>query len=411
MGPAIADLLLVQPWLGRLDDTLKTRYSKPNCNDFVEAYSASGFGSDVLPREGTRASLPPSMSRLWSARVRDLTPYVPGEQPRIENLVKLNTNENPYGPSPRALAALQRELADSLRRYPDPTALQLRETIARYHSTSLDRVFVGNGSDEVLSHAFVALLNHARPILFPDVTYSFYPVCCKLYGIAWETVPLTDTFEIRADDYLRPNGGIIFANPNAPTGRALPLREVERIAAGNPESAVIVDEAYIDFGGETALGLVDHFDNVLVIQTLSKSRSLAGLRVGFAIGQPPLIDALTRVKDSFNSYPLDRLAISGGVAAFEDTAHFKTTRTNIIASRARLATALAQLGFEIVPSAANFLFVRHPARDAAQLLAELRAHSVLVRHFAQPRIAQFLRITVGTDPECDVLLQALRDIL
>lgn len=351
------------------------------------------------------------MSRLWSTRVHALTPYVPGEQPRIENLVKLNTNENPYGPSPHVLAALQGELNDNLRRYPDPTALRLRETIARYHSTSPDRVFVGNGSDEVLCHAFVALLQHEQPILFPDVTYSFYPVCCNLYGIAAQTIPLSDTFEIRVEDYLRPNGGIIFANPNAPTGRALAVRAVERIVAGNADSVVVVDEAYIDFGGESALALVDHYDNVLVVQTLSKSRSLAGLRVGFAIGQAPLIDALTRVKDSFNSYPLDRLALAGGVAAFEDTAHFDVTRNKVIASRARLSAALTQLGFEIVPSAANFLFVHHPAHDAAWLLAQLRAHAVLVRHFAKPRIAQFLRITVGTDSECDTLLAALRQIL
>lgn len=351
------------------------------------------------------------MSRFWSARVRELTPYVPGEQPRIENLIKLNTNENPYGPSPHVIAALQGELADSLRRYPDPTALRLRETIARYHGMTLERVFVGNGSDEVLSHVFVALLQHDRPILFPDVTYSFYPVCCKLSGIAAETVPLTDTFEIRVDDYVRPNGGIIFANPNAPTGRALALGNVERIVAGNRDSVVVVDEAYIDFGGESALPLVERYDNVLVVQTLSKSRSLAGLRVGFAIGQAPLIDALTRVKDSFNSYPLDRLAIAGGVAAFEDSTHFDASRQKLIASRARLRAALAQLGFEIVPSAANFLFVQHPAHDAARLLAELRSRAVLVRHFANPRIAQFLRITVGTDPECDALLQALREIL
>ena len=342
---------------------------------------------------------------FWSPVVHRLTPYVPGEQPKLSNLVKLNTNENPYGPSPRVLAAIQAELSDALRLYPDPNADKLKKVIADYYGITPTQVFVGNGSDEVLAHVFHALLRHPAPLLFPDITYSFYPVYCGLYGIAFETVPLAEDFTLRVADYLRPNGGIIFANPNAPTGCLLPLADIEWLLERNQDSVVVVDEAYIDFGGETAITLVDRYPNLLVTQTLSKSRSLAGLRVGLAVGHPELIEALERVKNSFNSYPLDRLAIAGAVAAFEDRDHFEHTRRAVIASRTTLVAALAELGFIVLPSAANFVFARHPRRDAAALAAALRERHVIVRHFRLPRIEQFLRITVGS-PEQNVALRA-----
>ncbi len=355
------------------------------------------------------------MSRFWSRVVRDLTPYVPGEQPKIANLIKLNTNENPYPPSPKALAAIQAELdgdAARLRLYPDPNADLLKAAVARRYAVTPARVFVGNGSDEVLAHIFMALLKHDRPILFPDISYSFYPVYCGLYGVEYATVPLADDFAIDPAGYCgRPNGGIIFPNPNAPTGRLLPLDAVERIVAANPDSVVVVDEAYVDFGGKSAISLVDRHDNLLVVHTLSKSRSLAGLRVGYAVGHPELIEGLERVKNSFNSYPLDRLAIAGAVAAIDDQAYFEQTCAAVVATRDALTADLAGQGFEVLPSAANFIFARHPAHDAGELAKALRERSIIVRHFRQPRIDQFLRITVGTDAECRALADALRAIL
>ncbi|MDS4041968.1 MAG: histidinol-phosphate transaminase [Candidatus Competibacter sp.] len=350
-------------------------------------------------------------SRYWSPVVHRLTPYVPGEQPKLSNLVKLNTNENPYGPSPQVLAAIQAELSDALRLYPDPNAERLKQAIADYYSVTPARVFVGNGSDEVLAHVFHGLFQHPAPLLFPDITYSFYPVYCGLYGIDFVTVPLADDLTLRVADYPRPNGGIIFANPNAPTGCLLPLPDIDWLLQHNRDSVVVVDEAYIDFGGETAITLVDRYPNLLVTQTLSKSRSLAGLRVGLAVGHPELIEALERIKNSFNSYPLDRLAIAGAVAAFADREHFERTRQAVIASRVELVAALAELGFEVLPSAANFVFARHPRRDAAALAAALRGRHVIVRHFRQPRIDQFLRITVGDPEQNAALLAALGQIL
>lgn len=353
------------------------------------------------------------MSRFWSRVVRDLTPYVPGEQPKLAKLIKLNTNENPFPPSPKVLAAIQAELDGDgarLRLYPDPNADVLKVAIARRLAVTTAEVFLGNGSDEVLAHIFMALLKHEQPILFPDITYSFYPVYCGLYGVNYRSVPLADDFSINPADYVQPNGGIIFPNPNAPTGRLLPLAAVEQILQANPDSVVVVDEAYVDFGGDSAISLVDRYDNLLVVHTLSKSRSLAGLRVGFAVGHPALIEALERVKNSFNSYPLDRLAIVGAVAALDDTEHFERTRRAVMATRETLTTALARLGFEVLPSAANFIFARHPQHDAAQLALALRERSIIVRHFKLPRIDQFLRITVGTDAECQALSEALQQI-
>ncbi|WP_062115402.1 histidinol-phosphate transaminase [Aureimonas sp. AU40] len=351
------------------------------------------------------------MSRFWSPIVHALEPYVPGEQPSVADLLKLNTNENPYGPSPRALAAIAAAAGDRLRLYPDPSASALREGIATGFGLRAEEVFVGNGSDEVLAHVFQALLNHERPLLFPDLSYAFYPTYCRLYGIRFEQVTLNERFEIEVEAYDRPCGAIILRNPNAPTGIALPLTALRRLLGAYPEQPVVIDEAYVDFGTESAAGLVRAYPNLLVVQTFSKSRSLAGLRVGFALGQRPLIQALERVKDSFNSYPLDRLAQAGALAAFEDRDWFERHRALVVASRQRLAGALAALGFEVLPSQANFLFARHPGHAGADLARALRERGVLVRHFARPRIADFLRITVGTDPECDRLLAVLRAVL
>ncbi|MCF7203755.1 histidinol-phosphate transaminase [Pseudomonas oligotrophica] len=347
------------------------------------------------------------MSKFWSPFVKDLVPYVPGEQPKLSRLVKLNTNENPYGPSPRAIEAMQAAIGDELRLYPDPNGERLKQAVADYYGVSAAQVFVGNGSDEVLAHAFHGLFQHGRPLLFPDVTYSFYPVYCGLYGIDYQTVALDEQFQIEVDDYRRPNGGIIFPNPNAPTGRLLPLEAIERLLAANPDSVVLVDEAYVDFGGQSAIALVDRYPNLLVTQTLSKSRSLAGLRVGLAVGHPELIEALERIKNSFNSYPLDRIALAGAAAAFEDRAYFEQTCRRVIDSREALVASLAALGFEVLPSAANFVFARHAAHDAAQLAARLREQGVIVRHFRQPRIEQFLRITIGAPEQNQALLDAL----
>ncbi|MFZ2295128.1 MAG: histidinol-phosphate transaminase [Polaromonas sp.] len=347
---------------------------------------------------------------FWSPVVHDLVPYVPGEQPRIANLIKLNTNENPYPASPRVVQAITSAAQQGLQLYPDPESTLLRQAIARYHDISADQVFVGNGSDEVLAHAFFAFFQQDKPLLMPDVTYSFYQVYCRLYGIAARVVPLDEAMQIRVSDYRGSGeaGGVVICNPNAPTGSALPLAAVEALLKSQPQQVVLVDEAYIDFGGESAVGLIDRYPNLLVVQTLSKSRSLAGLRVGFAAGSRHLIEALERVKNSFNSYPLDRLALAGAVAAYEDIDYFEQTRQAVMQSRDALRLTLQQQGFEVLPSAANFLFVRHPQHDAAMLAGGLRENGILVRHFRLPRIEQYLRISIGTPAECEALAAALR---
>ncbi|MGE6387969.1 histidinol-phosphate transaminase [Pseudomonas sp. NPDC078416] len=350
------------------------------------------------------------MSKFWSPFVNDLVPYVPGEQPKLTKLVKLNTNENPYGPSPKAIEAMRAAVSDELRLYPDPNSDALKQAVARYYGVDANRVFLGNGSDEVLAHAYNAFFRQDKPLLFPDISYSFYPVYCGLYGVDYEAVPLDEQFQIRVEDYARPNGGIIFPNPNAPTGCLLALDAVEQILRNSPDSVVIVDEAYIDFGGETAISLVERYPNLLVTQTLSKSRSLAGLRVGLAVGHPDLIEALERVKNSFNSYPLDRMAIVGAAAAFDDREYFERTCQRVIASREALVEQLEGKGFDVLPSAANFIFARHPQHDAAGLAAKVREQGVIVRHFKQGRIAQFLRITIGTPEQNQALVDALGDL-
>jgi histidinol-phosphate aminotransferase len=350
------------------------------------------------------------MSRFWSSVVHGLSPYVPGEQPKLAGIVKLNTNENPYEPSPRVLAAIASTM-DRLRLYPDPHASSLREAIATRYNVAREEVFVGNGSDEVLAHIFQALLKHDAPLLFPDITYSFYPVYCGLYGIRYEEVPLDAAMRVHIADFRRPCSAILLPNPNAPTGIGLPRNEIEALVAEHPDQLVVIDEAYVDFGAESAVPLVGRYDNLLIVQTISKSRALAGLRVGFAIGQRSLIEALERVKGSFNSYPLDCLAIAGAVAAIEDDAWFQATRERIIAGREMLVRALSELDFEVLPSLANFVFARHRSRSGSYLAAQLRDLGVLVRHFQKPRIENFLRITVGTEEQCNHLIAQLRSLI
>ncbi|MHB8226791.1 pyridoxal phosphate-dependent aminotransferase [Acidithiobacillus sp.] len=292
------------------------------------------------------------MNELWSDCIRSLEPYSPGEQSSIAQLIKLNTNENPYPPSPAVLGALQSAANADLRLYPDPDGKALKQTIAEMHGLTQTNVFLGNGSDEVLAHAFRALLKHGRPILFPDVTYSFYPVYCALYGIEFEAVPLDEAFQVNVLDYVRPNGGIVLPNPNAPTGIAVGLLQLRSLLEQCPRSVVVIDEAYVDFGAESAASLVKDYSNLLVIQTLSKSRSLAGLRVGFAIGHPSLVEALNLVKGCFNSYPLDRLALAGAEAALRDTRYFETTRHQVMESRGWLASELKTLGPEFIEASA-----------------------------------------------------------
>jgi histidinol-phosphate aminotransferase len=351
------------------------------------------------------------MSQFWSPIVHKLTPYVPGEQPKVSNLIKLNTNENPYGPSEKVLSALREEAADSLRLYPDPNGTELKNAIADYYDVNVDQVFVGNGSDEVLAHTFMGLLSNGKPLLYPDISYSFYPVYCGLYEIEPKTIPLTNEFEIDLESYPSDNGGIIFPNPNAPTGRLLPLEEIEALLKRNTQSVVVVDEAYIDFGGESAVALVDKYPNLLVIQTFSKSRSLAGLRVGFAIGDKELIDGLERVKNSFNSYPLDRFAIRGASESIKDIDYFNECCQKTIETRDWLNIELERLGFEVIPSAANFVFAKHIDNNAEDLANGLREKSIIVRHFKQDRIKDYMRISIGTKEECQALIASLKELI
>jgi histidinol-phosphate aminotransferase len=354
------------------------------------------------------------MSRFWSPVVQTLTPYVPGEQPQMQRLVKLNTNESPYGPSPKALAAIEGQNNEDLRLYPDPEGAGLKQAIAKLHGLKPNQVFLGNGSDEVLAHVFAGLLKHNKPVHFPDITYSFYPVYCKLFGIDYKTVPLGNNFEINIADYKTPNGGIIFPNPNAPTGRSIARSEIESLLSQNTDSVVVIDEAYVDYGTESCIALLRGDacpENLLVVHTLSKSRALAGLRVGFAVGHPALIEGLERVKNSFNSYPLGRLAQVGAIAAIEDQAHLEQSSAKVIQTRTQLVSELATLGFETLPSTANFIFTRHPKHAGAKLYQALRDQGIIVRHFKLPRIENYLRITIGTDQQSGELVSALKEIL
>ena len=351
------------------------------------------------------------MSKYWSSLVNQLQPYIPGEQPSMTNITKLNTNENPYGPSPLALLAMKALLNQDLRLYPPPSADHLKETVARYYELNANQVFLGNGSDEVLAHIFNGLLKQSEPLLFPDISYSFYPVFCKLYDINFIKIPLTDDLSLDLKNYKRPNGGIIFPNPNAPTGRLLPLKAIEELLKENQHAVVVVDEAYIDFGGQSAVVLINKYANLVVVQTMSKARSLAGMRIGYALGSAELIEGLERVKNSFNSYPLGHLQIAAGIGAFEDKAHFDSTRQQVISSRDLLSDQLKTLGFNVLASADNFLFVQHTHKSAEIIHDQLRDLDIIVRHFKQPRIEDFLRITVGTDAQNRQLVSALGEFL
>lgn len=352
------------------------------------------------------------MSKFWSNRIHELDPYTPGEQPQDQQYIKLNTNENPYPPSPKALEAMRASANENMRLYPDPHSTSLKQAIADYYSLQTEQVFVGNSSDEVLAHTFVALLKHDKPLLYPDISYSFYPAYCSLFGIDARQVPLKDDFTLAVDDYKQQNGGIIFPNPNAPSGIALGLNEIETILKANPDSAVVVDEAYVDFGAETAVPLIADYPNLLITQTFSKSRSLAGLRVGFAMGQAKLIEGLERVKNSFNSYPLDRAAIAGATASIMDKKHFDKTCQEIIRTRDQTSEALTQLGFDVLPSKTNFIFARPADKyDAEKLYLQLKEQGILVRYFNAPRIAGFLRITIGTNKEMTIFIDKLATLL
>ena len=353
------------------------------------------------------------MSSYWSDFVKDLEPYSPGEQPQISNITKLNTNENPYGPSPAVIRAIAETADDRLRLYPPPEAEQLKAKIAEHFQLSASQVFVGNGSDEVLAHVFNGLLNHPDkgPLLFPDISYSFYPVFCQLYGIKHKKIPLAEDFAIDLNQYQRANGGIIFPNPNAPTGMLLELDAIESLLQANTDTVVVVDEAYIDFGGESAASLIAQYDNLLVVQTMSKSRSLAGMRVGYALGSEQLIAGLNRIKNSFNSYPLGHLQIAAAIAAFDDQPYFQKTTDRVISERQRVVEQLETLGFNVLPSKANFVLAHHPENAAEGLATALRDKGIIVRYFAKPRIDQYLRITIGTESQNSRLIESLKQIL
>ncbi len=351
------------------------------------------------------------MSRYWSDVVGTLTPYVPGEQPQAGKLVKLNTNECPYPPSPLVMQAIHSVSADALRLYPDPESVALRRAIAARNGIPPEQVFVGNGSDEVLALVFMALLKHRLPLYFPDISYSFYPVWADLFGIECIRVPVANDFSIDPDAYPAANGGVIIPNPNAPTGMLMRPAAIRRLLERSAQSVVVIDEAYIDFGGDSATSMINEFDNLLVVQTLSKSRALAGLRVGFAMGNEDLIEALGRVKNSFNSYPLDVISQRAALASFQDEDHFQQNCRRVINSRDSLCSELAKLGFEVLPSGANFVFATHPVIEARQLFSKLREKGIVVRYFDKPRIDNYLRISIGTEEDNAALVIALRELL
>ena len=343
----------------------------------------------------------------WEANVRRVTPYTPGEQPNQPDMIKLNTNENPYPPSPKVEEALKNMDPEAFRKYPDPASSVLTGALARCYGVDPSQVFVGVGSDDVLAMAFMTFFNGECPILFPDITYSFYPVWAGLFGVPYETVPLDREFRIRPEDYRRENGGIIFPNPNAPTGLFLPLDQVEEILKNNPDSVVIVDEAYVDFGGTSALPLIDKYENLLVVQTFSKSRSMAGMRIGYAFGSRKLISAMENVKYSYNSYTMNQAALCLGAAAVEDTAYFRDTLGRIIRTREETKVWLKELGFSFPDSMANFIFASHEKADAEELYQALKKERIYVRYFKKPVLDRYLRITIGTDQE----MAALHDFL
>ena len=356
------------------------------------------------------------MSVFWNTRTKNLSPYIPGEQPKDRKFIKLNTNENPYPPSPKVIEAIQKAAGENLRLYPDPECGEFRQAVAARYGVKPEQVFAGNGSDEILAFAFAAFFESdtkEKPILFPDITYSFYPVYADLWNIPCRTIPLSEDFSININDYKIPSSGVIFPNPNAPTGVAVPLDEILSLAEylEKQEKVLIVDEAYAAFGAQSAIPYINNHPNLLTVHTLSKSASLAGLRFGFAIGNEKLIEGLCRIHDSFNSYTLDRLALAGAAAAVSDATYYNEINSRVIETRERTAQTLRGLGFNVLPSSANFLFVKPPKTSGAEFFAALRERGILVRHFNKNRIADFLRISIGTNEEMDAVLGACRDII
>ena len=353
------------------------------------------------------------MNKYLSKRAKELVPYVPGEQPIGDNLIKLNTNENPYSPSPAAIRAMK-EAADSrLRKYPKPEGESLRQAIVEIEGLpDIGYVYAGNGSDEILAFCFQAFFDDNKEILFPDITYSFYPVYCALYGLKYREIPLNAHLKINIDDYISECAGIVFPNPNAPTGEYVELRAIEKLLSANADKIVIIDEAYIAFGGDSAVGLVSKYPNLLVVRTLSKSNSLAGLRLGYAMGQPHLIDGIIRVKNSFNSYTCDTIAQEGAEQSILDTDYKNTVCEKIIRTREKFSEDIKSLGFFATESRSNFLFVMHPQLDAEHIFNKLREKNILVRHFKKPeRIQKYLRISIGTDEEMATVIKELKNIV
>lgn len=347
----------------------------------------------------------------WEDNVRKVVPYVPGEQPTSKNIIKLNTNECPYPPAPKVRELINDMKYEDFRLYPDPEAKSLVNVLSEYYGVPSDQVFVGVGSDDVISMAFLTLFNSDKPILFPDITYSFYDVWADLYRIPYKQIPVDDEFKIHKEDYYGENGGIIFPNPNAPTGVLEDLDFVEDIIKHNQDVVVIVDEAYIDFGGKSALPLIDKYDNVLVVQTFSKSRAMAGMRIGYAFGSKKLIKYLQDAKFSFNSYTMNRPSLALGTAAVEDDKYFKDTCGKIIATRERVKKELTELGFEFPDSKSNFIFAKHKEKSGQEIFDALKSNNIFVRHWNSPRIAEYLRISIGTDAEMDAMLEFLRGYL
>ena len=350
------------------------------------------------------------MNKYWSRTVKNIEPYVPGEQPKDRQYIKLNTNENPYPPSPKAIEAIRLAANETLRLYPDPNCDELRETIAGHYHLKREQVFIGNGSDEVLAFSFPAFFDPAgNDLIFADITYSFYPVYADFFHVNYRLIPLDDEFNLIEEGYDQVNGGILIANPNAPTGRGVSLKTIEAILSRNKNSVVIIDEAYADFGSQSSLKLIHDYQNLLIVKTLSKSHSLAGLRVGYAMGDEGLIEGLNRVKNSINSYTIDRLALAGAREAIKDDAYFQETRSKIIKTRERVTARLVDMGFKVIPSHTNFIFISSPQCPGNLLFQRLKAKGVLVRYFNQPRIDDFIRVTIGTDAEMDSFLDAIAD--
>lgn len=351
------------------------------------------------------------MSKYWSEITKNIEPYVPGEQPKDRNYIKLNTNENPYPPSPKVIEAIKKAADENLQLYPDPNCDELRSTVANYYGLLPNQVFVGNGSDEVLAFSFMAFFNNNNPILFPDITYSFYDVYVKLFNLKKILVPVDENFDFSVESFCVKNGGIVIANPNAPTTKYLSVESLKKVIEFNSESVVIIDEAYVDFGGESLVEFIKDYPNLLIIQTLSKSRALAGLRVGFAFGHKELIEGLNRIKNSINSYTLDRLSLAGAKASFEDDAYFQSIGVKVINTREKIIPILKGLGFKVLESKANFLFVSHNRINAKIIFNELRNNGILVRYFNKPKIDNFLRISIGTQEDMEVLIAKLEQII